>query len=146
LKSWAEASILKDHNNFSQALKELAHSILKQEPEPLSEREVDGYRYVVTDWLDNLVSSDSYEEGLFIAYDLASKAAELLRALDRQWIAERQWLYEALQSSGHPKGIQLIDAMKRFYQTGEKQSLVLTIESILEPAGGRLYEGSSSVG
>src|SRR5262249_7999703 len=73
LTSYAEGVILKDHHNFARDLREKAIAILEQGPDELTSQEIDGYRHVITDWLDNFVDSRSYEESLFIAYDLAAK-------------------------------------------------------------------------
>jgi len=146
LTSWTEGIILKDQDNFARNLKERAIVILEQGPGPLTQQEITRYRYVITDWLDNLIESQTYQEGLFIAYELVVKAAELFLAHNRCWIGERKWLYQALQRSEHHHAKQLIDALEHFYRTGEKDRLVEVIESILELVGGRLYEGYSDLG
>jgi hypothetical protein len=146
LTAWAEGIILKDHDDFAGSLKERAVAILEQGPASLTQQEIDQYRYVITDWLDDLIDSNSYEEELFIAYELAAKTAELLLAYNRQWIGERKWLYQALQKSEHRMARQLIGDLEHFYRTGEKDRLIEVIGTILEMVGGKLYEGYSKVG
>jgi len=146
LNSWAEGLILKDHDNFAQRLKEKAIAILGQGPDQLTQAEIDQYRYVITDWLDDLVDSSSYEEALFSVYELTTKTAELLLAHNRRWIGDRKWLYRALQRSGDPLARQLIETMDHFYRTGKKDRLTKVVEVILEIFGGKLYEGFSRVG
>jgi hypothetical protein len=146
LTSWAEGIILKDHNNFARGLKEKAIAILEEGPAPLTRQEIDQYRYVITDRLDDLIDSKSYEEGLFVAYELIAETAELLLAHNRQWIGERRWLYRALLRSEHRMAKQLIGDAEHFYRSGEKDRLVEIIGSILEMVGGKLYEGYSKVG
>src|SRR5262245_26800090 len=97
LTSYAEGVILKDQDAFARDLREKAIAILERGPDELTRQEIDTYRYVVTDWLDDFVDSKSYEESLFIAYDLAAKAGEFLLAYNRKWIGERKWLHRALQ-------------------------------------------------
>jgi len=146
LNSWAECLILNDHDDFAQFLKQKAIEILGQGPHQLTQTEIDQYRYVITDWIDDLLDSSSYEEALFIVYELTAKAGELLLAHNRQWIGDRRWLYRALERSGDPLARQLIEAMAHFYRTGEKARLIKVVEVILEIFGGKLYEGFSRVG
>src|SRR5262249_60967692 len=96
LTSYAEGVVLKDHQNFVQDLQEKAREILEQGPDELTPQEIDTYRYLITDWLDNFVDSESYEESLFIAYDLAARAGEFLLAYNRKWAGERKGVYLAL--------------------------------------------------
>jgi hypothetical protein len=44
-------------------------------PNHPTQQEIDRFRYVITDWLDDVVESSS-REGLFIGYELATKSAE----------------------------------------------------------------------
>src|SRR5262249_19434534 len=69
LTSWAEGIILKDHDDFARSLKARAIEVLEQGPDPLTQREIDRYRSVMTNGLDDLMDSKSHEEALFIAHD-----------------------------------------------------------------------------
>lgn len=141
LTSWAEGVILRDHNDFARNLKERAILILEQGPEALTVQEINRYRYVLTDWLGNLMDSRSDEEALFVGHALATRTAELLLANNREWVGETKWLYLALQKSADPKAMQLVGALRRFCGTGEKDTLIEAVESILEQVGGKLQEG-----
>jgi predicted nucleotidyltransferase len=143
LTSYAEGVILKDRHNFARDLREKAIAILDHGPDELTRQEIDGYRYVITDWLDDFVDSKSYEESLFIAYDLAAKVGEFLLAYNRKWIGERKWLYRALQNLDHELADQLVEELKSFYQTGSKENLTGIVVRVLGLAGGKLYEGYS---
>lgn len=144
LRMYAESIILKDTENFARNLKEKAVAILRRGAPPLTAQETEEYRYIITDWLDNFVDSDNFTESLFIVYDLTAKTAELLLAYNKQWIGERKWLFRALQQFDNQLADQLIESLQYFYQTGEKTGLIKAIEEILEPVGGRIYEGFSS--
>ena len=146
LSSYAEGVILKDHHNFAQDLQVKAKAILEQGPDELTRQEIDTYRYVITDWLDDFSDSESYEESLFIAYELAAKAGEFLLAYNRIWIGERKWLYRALQKLDHESADHLVEELKGFYQTGSREGLIEIIVRVLEPVGGKLYEGYSRAG
>ena len=146
LTSWVEGVILKDQDDFARRLQEKASAIFEQGPDKLSQAEIDQYRYVITDWLDDLVDSKSYEEALFIAYELVAQTSRLLLASNREWSGERKWLYRALQSSADPMAAQLIQGMEHFYRTADKGRLIEVVNAILEQGGGKLYEGFSRLG
>jgi hypothetical protein len=146
LTSYAEGVILNDHHDFAQDLQEEAIAILERGPDELTRQEIDTYRYVITDWLDDFVDSKSYEESLFVAYDLAAKVGEFLLAYNRKWIGERKWLYRALQKLDQELADHLIEELKSFYQTGSKQGLIGSVVHVLDLAGGKLYEGYSRAG
>jgi len=146
LASYAESVILKDQHDFARDLQEKAIAILKRGPDELTSQEIDTYRYVITDWLDDFVDSKSYEESLFIAYDLAAKVGEFLLAYNRNWIGERKWLYRALQKLDQGLADHLIEELKSFYQTGSKEGLIGIVVRVLDLAGGKLYEGYTRAG
>ena len=146
LTSYAEGVILKDRHGFAQNLQDEARAILERGPDALTAQEIDTHRYVITDWLDNFVDSTSYEESLFIAYDLAAKTGELLLAHNRKWTGERKWLYRALRKLDLELADRLVEELKRFYQTGDKEGLIDVVDRVLNLVGGKLYEGYSRVG
>ncbi len=146
LMSWVEGIILKDQDDFARRLQERAIAIFEQGPDKLTQAEIDQYRYVISDWLDDLVDATSYEETMFIAYDLMAKSAELLLAINREWSGERKWLNRALLKSTDPLAGKLTEGLAHFYRTTEKDRLVEAVAGILERVGGRLYEGYSRVG
>jgi Polymerase beta, Nucleotidyltransferase len=146
LTSYAEGVILKDRHGFAQELQDEAIAILERGPDALTTHEIDTYRYVITDWLDNFVDSNSYEESLFIAYDLAAKAGEFLLAHNRKWTGERKWLYRALRKLDLELADRLVEELKRFYQTGNKEGLIEVVVRVLNLVGGKLYEGYSRIG
>ena len=146
LTSYAEGVILKDHQDFAQGLQDEAIAGLERGPDELTRQEIDTYRYVITDWLDDFIDSKSYEESLFIAYDLAAKVGEFLLAYNRKWIGERKWLYRALQKLDQESADHLIEELKGFYQTGSKEGLIGIVVRVLDLAGGKLYEGYSRDG
>jgi len=146
LTSYAEGIVLKDHQNFAQELQDKARAVLERGPDALTPQEIDTYRYVITDWMDNFVDSKSYEESLFIAYDLAAKAGEFLLAHNRKWTGERKWLYRALQKLDQEVADRLVEELKWFYQTGNKEGLIEVVVRVLNLVGGKLYEGYSRIG
>jgi predicted nucleotidyltransferase len=143
LRFCAEGLVLVKHKGLAQYLIDTAQATLQQGPAPLTSAETRRYRYIITEWLDDFADAESFEEALFMVYELTSKASELLLGLERCWIGERRWLYKALKQSANPLADQLILGLKDYYQNGQSKQLIETVEVILELAGGRLYEGFS---
>ena len=141
LTAYAEGLILKDGQDFAKSLQEKARAILKEGPPPLTNQEIDTYRYVMTDWLDNFLDTSQYDQAVLVAHDLTVKAAEFMVALHGRWVGERRWLYQALQEIDHPLAGQLMEQLVGYYKTGKKDGLASHIEAILALAGGRLYAG-----
>ena len=141
LTAYAEGLILKDLGDFANSLQEKARSILKEGPPPLTTQDVDTYRYVLTDWLDDFLDTSDYDEAVLISHELMVKAAEFLLAYHGHWIGERQWLYRALENLDHPLASTHMDQLKGFHKTGNKDGLVGHIEAILALGGGRLFAG-----
>jgi predicted nucleotidyltransferase len=146
LTSYAEGVILKDQHDFARDLQEKAREILERGPDELTRQEIDTYRYVITDWLDDFVDAKGYEESMFIAYDLAAKVGEFLLAYNRKWVGGRKWLYRALQKLDQELADHLIEELKGFYQTGSKEGLIGIVVRVLDLVGGKLYEGYSRAG
>lgn len=141
LTAYAEGLILKDEQDFAKSLRGKARAILKEGPPPLTNQEIDTYRYVITDWLDNFLDTSQYDQAVLVAHDLTVKAAEFMVALHGRWVGERRWLYQALQEIDHPLAGQLMEQLVGYYKTGKKDGLAEHVEAILALAGGRLYAG-----
>ncbi len=141
LTAYAEGLILKDEQDFATSLRDKARAILKEGPPPLTKQEIDTYRYVMTDWLDDFLDTSRNEEAVLIAQELTTKAAEFLLAFNGEWIGERRWLCQALRKTDAPLAGQLMEKLTGFYKTGDKDDLVTRLEAILALGGGRLYAG-----
>ena len=141
LTAYAEGLVLKDEQDFAKLLQGKARAILKEGPPPLTDKEIDTYRYVMTDWLDNFLDTSQYDQAVLVAHDLTVKAAEFMVALHGHWIGERRWLYRALQDIDHPLAGQFLEQLVGYYKTGKKDGLASHIEAVLALAGGRLYAG-----
>lgn len=141
LTAYAEGLVLKDEQDFAKLLQGKARAILREGPPPLTDQEIDTYRYVMTDWLDNFLDTSQYDQAILVAHDLTVKAAEFMVALHGHWIGERRWLYRALQDIDHPLAGQFLEQLVGYYKTGKKDGLASHIEAVLALAGGRLYAG-----
>lgn len=137
----AEGIILRDQDGQAIRIKEEARGLIDAGPEPLSAAETNNLRYAITDILDDLLGSQRHDESLFIAYDLAVTATELILSYHRQWLGRGKWVLRAFHRYDPHLAEQLAEALRAFCETGDRDKLVQFAESALEPVGGRLFEG-----
>jgi hypothetical protein len=71
---------------------------------------------------------------------------KFLLAHNRKWTGERKWLYRALRKLDLELADRLVEELKRFYQTGNKEGLIEVVVRVLNLVGGKLYEGYSRIG
>jgi predicted nucleotidyltransferase len=141
-----EGIVLRDVDGLAQRIRQGAEELLERGPEPLTPEQIEARRYFLTDLLDDLTGSQKHDEAMFIANNLAVKAAELLLLHNRQWIGHGKWLPRALKRFDPEVASQLTSALDTFYRTGDKDELIRFAEGALALAGGRLFEGYYSSG
>lgn len=141
-----EAIVLKDTGGLAQRIKDEARELIERGPEPLTAEEIANARYMVTDVLDDLLGSESPEDYLFVAPELAAAAANLILAYNRQWTGKGKWLRRALNRHDPELARQLTAALQALYQTGHKEPLVRFADYALDLVGGRLFDGYYSSG
>ena len=59
------------------------------------------------------------------------------------WIGSSKWVVRALKHYDVKFTEEFIEAFDTFYKTGEKRKVVQLSKMVLEPFGGRLFEGFS---
>ncbi len=138
----AEGIILKDSGILTE-IKNEADKLLQDGPEPWSAQTVDLNRYFLTDLLDDFSGSSSRREDLFIAGDLAMKLHEFVLRTNQCWTGNSKWVYRSLQQFDPDFAARFAVAFDQFYRTGDKTPVIQMAETILAPAGGRLFEGFS---
>ena len=141
-----EGVILRDRDGTAPRIRDAARAILEQGPPPLNEADVARIRYMVTDALDDFIGTSTPGENYLIAGRLAEVAAQFLLAYHRQWSGDGKWLIRALKRFDAEKAQQLTTALERFYRQGSKDELVHFAGQVLEPVGGRLFEGYKAAG
>lgn len=138
----SEGIILKDEGIIDSIKKE-AKEILKKGPEKWTEEEVMIKRYFITDALDDFIGCNNRAEGLFIANSLADLVHEFVLRTNGYWIGSSKWIIRALKHYDVNFTEEFIEAFDDFYKTGEKGKVIQLTEIVLEPFGGRLFEGFS---
>jgi predicted nucleotidyltransferase len=137
----AEGLILKDKGKM-ESIKEEAKSIMEQGPEKWTD-EIPNRRYFITDVLDDFIGSDNRAEEIFIANRLADQLQEFVLRANGKWVGRSKWVIRSLKLYDEKLAEEFVEAFDLFYKEGEKSKIIELTDKVLEPFGGRLFEGFS---
>ncbi|MCV9888029.1 nucleotidyltransferase domain-containing protein [Metabacillus halosaccharovorans] len=138
----SEGNIIKDEG-ILQSIKKEAEDILERGPEIWSEDVIRTKRYFLTDALDDFLGSMNRAEEIFIANTIADLVHEFVLRTNRRWIGSSKWIIRALNQYDKKFTEEFVEAFNAYYLTGEKDKVVQLVDKVLEPYGGRLFEGFS---
>jgi len=138
----SEGIILFDSGVVS-LIKEEANELLKKGPEVWSIKTIEMKRYMMTDALYDLIGSTNHAEELFIANTLADAIHEFVLRTNVQWIGASKWIVRALNQFDKNFARKFVQAFDAFYKTGYKDAIIDLADEVLNPYGGRLFEGYS---
>ncbi|MDN4073572.1 nucleotidyltransferase domain-containing protein [Fictibacillus terranigra] len=138
----AEGIILKDNGQAS-AIKNESLALLKRGPLPWKSKEVDAARYGISNLLDDLDGSNNPFEDLFIVSKLAEMIHEFVLRVNGCWIGEGKWMVRALKEFDEEFALQFVQVFDSYYKNRDKENVVRFADHVLEPYGGRLFEGYS---
>ncbi|BAC12259.1 hypothetical conserved protein [Oceanobacillus iheyensis HTE831] len=139
----ANGIIIKNEDGVIDKIRGEAKQILMNGPDNWMEEEVDLKRYFITDVLDDFIGSENRSEELFIINKLADLVSEFILRTDNQWVGESKGMYRALHIYDANLTDELIQSLDAFYQHNEKNCMIEFVDRILEPFGGRFFEGFS---
>ncbi|MGE7625539.1 nucleotidyltransferase domain-containing protein [Viridibacillus sp. NPDC096237] len=137
-----EGIILKDEG-IIHSIKEEAKEILDKGPERWTEEIIKTKRYFITDVLDDFIGCNNRAEEIFIANALAELIHEFVLRTNGRWIGSSKWIIRALKQYDEKFTDEFVDAFDTYYKTGGKSKVIQLSEMIIEPYGGRLFEGFS---
>lgn len=140
----AEGVILKDKSGLAKEIKEESRKRMEEGPIAWSEGQVDHFRYTITDLLDDLIGSNNRKEDLFTAGKLAEVLHEFVLRANRQWVGYGKWVLRSLEQYDPVLAERFADAFDEFYKTRQKQKVEHLVDEVLEPFGGRLFNGYRS--
>ena len=136
----AEGIILKDEG-IIEPIKKEAKAILDNGPERWTEQEILTKRYFITDVLDDFIGSKTRAEEIFIANTLADLLKEFVLRTNGCWVGTSKWVIRSLKHYDEKFTEQFVEAFDTFYKKGQKRKVVELCDVVLEPYGGRLFEG-----
>lgn len=124
-------------------IKEEAACIIKKGPMTWSEKDIELKRYFVTDTLDDFIGSAKRAEEIFIASTLAELLHEFVLRTNNRWIGNSKWMVRELYRFDPMFAERFVHAFDLYYKTGEKNKVIELAEIVLQPFGGRLFDGFS---
>jgi hypothetical protein len=141
-KMVSEGIVLKD-SGIMEAIKQEAKDLLAKGPAEWSAETIRIKRYFITDALDDFIGCSMRGEEIFIANTLAELVSEFVMRTNRQWIGTSKWVIRSLRNYDEKFADQFVNAFDIFYKTGHKEKIILMVDEILQPFGGRLFKGNS---
>ncbi len=136
----SEGVVLKDAGAV-EAVRQEARDLLDDGPEPWSDETLQMSRYYLTDALDDFIGCDDRAEGIFIAGALAEAAHEFVLRANGQWVGASKWILRALKHYDERFAEEYAEAFDRYYRCGNKEPVVELVDRVLQPHGGRLFDG-----
>lgn len=137
-----EGIILKDEG-IVDSIKTEAKNLLDNGPEKWSDETMTTKRYFITDALDDFIGCSNRAEELFIANTLAELTCEFILRTNGQWIGTSKWLVRSLRNYDEVFAKKFVETFDTYYKSGEKSQVIQLVDSILQPFGGRLFDGFS---
>lgn len=135
-----EGIVIKDHP-YLQIVKRKASMQLQEGPQAWNDFQVRMKRYFITDALDDFIGSENERETICIANLLYERLHEFYLGVNRRWIGHGKWMYRAMMRYDSEMAERLYSSFDDFYKEGKKENIVKICDIILEPHGGRLFEG-----
>jgi hypothetical protein len=137
-KMVAEGIVLVDKGCVA-AIKAEATELLRNGPELWTEEMIHLKRYFITDALDDFAGANDRGEELCIANTLADLLHEFVLRTNGRWVGASKWMIRALRQYDEAFAC----AFDTFYRTGQKEKIIALADRVLEPHGGRLFDGFS---
>jgi predicted nucleotidyltransferase len=138
----SEGIVLRDSEIMAQIKQEAKH-LLEKGPEEWSAETIRMKRYFNTDVLDDFIGSTIREEEIFIANTMAELVCEFVLRSNRKWIGTSKWVIRSLRNHDEKLADRFVNAFDTFYRTGDKEKIIVMVDEILHPYGGRLFQGFS---
>ncbi|UOQ44130.1 nucleotidyltransferase domain-containing protein [Halobacillus salinarum] len=136
----AEGFILKGEKKANQLITEAQH-LLQKGPGKWPVQTINEKRYILTDLLTDLEGSHSKEEDLFTVAAITEKLHKFILRTNQQWMGEGKWMFRSLKRFDPQLANHFAKQLFLFYQNGEKKPYIDFVDEVLEPWGGRLFEG-----
>jgi hypothetical protein len=137
-----EGLVLKGED-LLEPIKREAQDLLEKGPDPLSKEDIEMRRYFITDALDDFTGSGKRSEEIFIAGVLAELIHEFVLLTNGRYIGKSKWIPRALMQYDPVFAAEFTSVFDEYYRTGRKDNVIALADSILEPHGGRFFEGFS---
>ena len=138
----SEGIVLKDDGRLGR-IRDEANQLLRRGPRSWDKETVDLKRYFLTDLVDDFIGSTNRAEALFIANSLAELSHEFVLRMNGYWTGSSKWIVRALKKYDEVFAERFVEAFDEYYRTDNKQKVIALVDEVLEPFGGRLFNGFS---
>lgn len=138
----SEGLVIRD-TGVIDAIKGEAQTLLAKGPEEWTDAAIRAKRYFLTDTLDDFIGCSDRAEGMFIAGALAEGIAEFELRTHGRWIGASKWIVRSLKQYDERFATQFVKAFDHYYRHGNKERVIELADTVLQPHGGRLFEGFS---
>lgn len=93
--------------------------------------------------LDDFIDADHYDEALVTLMTLSLQIAEFTLRANKRWLGRGKGLIRELNKFDSALSANYIQAINSFVHMQDKQPFIRLVDQILDPHGGRLFEGFS---
>lgn len=138
----SEGIIIKD-TGIMEDIQLEAKALLEAGPQQWTEDTIRTKRYFITDVLDDLRGSEDRRERMFCVNALSDLVSEFILRTEQKWIGSSKWVIRSLQEHDQQLADEFVDVFDRFYKNDETEPVIAFVDRILQPFGGRLFEGFS---
>jgi hypothetical protein len=136
----ADGMLLVDGDGLGAALRAEARKRWAAGPPPLSDRERDYLRYVLTDLLDDLRGCADPAERVYLVAHTLQRASELVLLAGGHWLGGGKWLSRRLAEADPALHRALTEAAAQAV-TGDAGDFFAAVTRALDRAGGPLWDG-----
>ncbi|MET9905074.1 nucleotidyltransferase domain-containing protein [Streptomyces sp. NPDC006446] len=136
----SEGMLLVDRDGLGASLKAEARMRWAAGPPPLSDRERDYQRYILTDLLDDLRGCTDPAEQVHLVAHMLQRASELALLIGGQWLGGGKWLSRRLAAADPRLHRALTEAAAQAI-AGDTSVFAAVVAEVLDRAGGPLWDG-----
>ena len=138
----AEGVVIKDDGS-AQTIKQEAEALLEAGPTPLTETQLRQARYTLSDLLGDFVGATNHLEASFVLDQLLPILCDFIFDTRGEWRGGSKWNPRKLAKlDPHLLG-RLEAGLEAFAIDKERGAFATLVDEVLEPFGGRLFDGFS---
>lgn len=136
-----EGLLISGNNSLFNELKIIAIEQIDNGPASFSKCELDDLRYFITDLLDDLIGSETYEEWIFIVNELISPVLKLDIVMKGHWLVNGKRIPRFFGDIDRVMYDNLLIAYNCLFLEKSKKEFTDWVYCILNQYGGRLDAG-----
>ncbi|MFE7359204.1 nucleotidyltransferase domain-containing protein [Streptomyces sp. NPDC057543] len=136
----ADGMLLVDTDGLGASLQDEARRRWAAGPPPLSDRERDYQRYVLTDLLDDLRGCADPAERVYLVSHMLQRASELVLLVGGHWLGGGKWLSRRLAAADPGVHRALSEAAAQAI-AGDAKVFAAVMAEVLDQFGGPLWDG-----